>query len=70
MEQIDAVIDAVEESLLNQNAREVSSDWVGSCIAQELRDLDPVAYIRFASVYRGFSDIEEFLNELRDLDEE
>tara|TARA_B100000686_G_C16337648_1_gene736286 strand:+ start:149 stop:616 length:468 start_codon:yes stop_codon:yes gene_type:complete len=70
MEQIDRVIDAVEERLLNENAREVSSDHVGSCIAQELRTLDPVAYIRFASVYRGFSDIEEFLNELRGLGDE
>jgi transcriptional repressor NrdR len=68
VQQIDAVIDAVEGRLLEHSAREVSSDWVGSCIAQELRTLDPVAYIRFASVYRGFSDIEEFLTELRGLD--
>lgn len=69
-EQLDAVVDRVEERLLELGEREVSSDWVGSCITEELRDLDPVAYIRFASVYRGFTDIEAFLNELKDLSEE
>ena len=66
--QIDAVIDDVEKRMIELGKREVSSDWIGSAITSELRDLDPVAYIRFASVYRGFSDIEEFLHELRDLD--
>jgi transcriptional repressor NrdR len=66
--QLDAVVDRVEVRLLELGTREVSSDWIGSCITEELRGLDPVAYIRFASVYRGFSDIEEFINELRDLE--
>lgn len=65
---IDEVIDHVERRMLERGDREVSSDWIGSAITSELRTLDPVAYIRFASVYRGFSDIEEFLHELRDLD--
>ncbi|MFU8806562.1 MAG: transcriptional regulator NrdR [Bradymonadaceae bacterium] len=65
--QIDAVVDRVEEKLLELGAREVSSDWIGSAITGELRHFDPVAYIRFASVYRGFSDIEEFLKELKEL---
>lgn len=65
--QIDAVVDRVEEKLLELSAREVSSDWIGSAITGELRHFDPVAYIRFASVYRGFSDIEEFLKELKEL---
>lgn len=67
MEQIDGVIDRVEEKMLELAAREVSSDWIGSTITSELRHLDPVAYIRFASVYRGFRDIEEFLRELKAL---
>lgn len=66
---IDAVLDRVEYRLLEVGQSEISSDWIGSAITSELRDLDPVAYIRFASVYRGFSDIEEFLQELRDLDQ-
>ncbi len=67
MEQIDAVIAQVEEKMLELSVREISSDWVGSTITSQLRHLDPVAYIRFASVYRGFSDIEEFLKELNDM---
>lgn len=65
---IDDVLNRVERRMLEKSEREISSDWIGSAITSELRDLDPVAYIRFASVYRGFSDIEEFLHELRDLD--
>jgi transcriptional repressor NrdR len=68
IEQIDAVVDAVEAKMIDQGSREISSDWIGSTVTAELRDLDPVAYIRFASVYRAFSDIQAFLEELRDLD--
>jgi len=67
--EIDAVVDNLEKQLLEVGKREVSSDWIGSTVSRELRDLDPVAYIRFASVYRGFSEIQEFLAELKELDE-
>jgi transcriptional repressor NrdR len=70
VEEIDGVVDAVEKQMIDQGNREVSSDWIGSTVTGELRDLDPVAYIRFASVYRAFSDIQAFLEELRDLDED
>lgn len=66
--QIDAVVDEVEKRMLEQNVREISSEWVGAQVTEQLRTLDPVAYIRFASVYRAFGDIQEFLRELRDLD--
>jgi len=66
--QIDAVVDEVEKRLLDQSTPEVSSEWIGAQVTECLRDLDPVAYIRFASVYRAFGDIQEFLRELRDLD--
>lgn len=66
-EQLDALMARLEERLIELGEREVSSDWIGSELTDELKHLDPVAYIRFASVYRGFSDIEQFLNELRDL---
>jgi transcriptional repressor NrdR len=69
IERIDAVVDAVERKIVAKTGREVSSDWIGSTVTSELRDLDPVAYIRFASVYRAFSDIQAFLEELRGLDE-
>lgn len=68
-EQVDSVVDEVERRLLEQNAREVPSDFVGSVVTEELRNLDPVAYIRFASVYRAFGDIQEFLKELHELEE-
>lgn len=69
IEQIDAVVDAVERKMVDAQSREISSDWIGSTVTAELRDLDPVAYIRFASVYRAFRDIHAFLEELRELDE-
>lgn len=65
---IDQVMDRVERRMLARGDREIESDWLGTAITTELRELDPVAYIRFASVYRGFSDIEEFLQELREFE--
>lgn len=67
--QIDEVVDNVEQKLLDLGRREISSDWIGNTVTAELRDLDPVAYIRFASVYRAFSDIQAFLEELHGMDE-
>lgn len=67
VEQLDRVAARLEERLMELGEREVKSDWLGAVITEELRHLDPVAYIRFASVYKGFSDIEQFLNELREL---
>lgn len=69
-DRIEEVVDAVESRLLDLSHREVSSEIIGSLITEQLRHVDPVAYIRFASVYREFADIQEFLNELRDLDEQ
>lgn len=66
-DEIDTVVDSVEKKLVDLNTKEVSSDWIGSAVTKELRDLDPVAYIRFASVYRAFSEIQEFLAEVREL---
>lgn len=68
LEQIDAVVDAVERQMMARPGREVSSEWIGSAVTAELRNLDPVAYIRFASVYRAFSDIQAFIEELRGMD--
>jgi transcriptional repressor NrdR len=58
-EQIDKVIARVEAELLALNLREVPSDAVGEAVLRQLRDLDQVAYIRFASVYRQFADLDE-----------
>ena len=68
-DEIDALVDSVENQLASMTNREVKAREVGRIVMDELRSLDPVAYIRFASVYREFGDIQEFLRELRDLDE-
>ena len=59
-EQIDSAIERIEEKLLNLGLREVQSTRLGELVMRELKKLDKVAYIRFASVYRNFEDIDEF----------
>jgi transcriptional repressor NrdR len=59
-EQIDAAIARIEEKLLNQAQREIASNRLGEWVMRELKKLDKVAYVRFASVYRSFEDIDEF----------
>lgn len=59
-EQLDAAIERIEERLLNLGQREIASSRIGELVMRELRKLDKVAYVRFASVYRSFEDIDEF----------
>jgi transcriptional regulator NrdR len=59
-EQVDSAIEHIEEKLLNLPEREVPSHRLGEMVMRELKKLDKVAYIRFASVYRSFEDIDEF----------
>ena len=59
-EQIDGAIERIEEKLLNLGQREVTSNRIGELVMRELKKLDKVAYVRFASVYRSFEDIDEF----------
>lgn len=66
---IDEVVDRVERQMLDRGDREIESEWIGAAITAELREIDPIAYIRFASVYRGFSDSEDFIRVLRELEE-
>ncbi len=58
--QIDSAIERIEEKLLNLGQREIFSSRIGELVMRELKKLDKVAYIRFASVYRSFEDIDEF----------
>ncbi|MFT3814551.1 MAG: transcriptional regulator NrdR [Acidovorax sp.] len=58
--QIDTAIERIEEKLLNLGQREVLSSRIGELVMRELKKLDKVAYVRFASVYRSFEDIDEF----------
>ena len=57
----------IERNLLEKGDKEVPSSVVGETIMTALHDLDSVAYVRFASVYRSFQDIDEFVDELEDL---
>jgi transcriptional repressor NrdR len=64
---IEAVADRVGRLLLDQGAREVQSSLIGEAIMRELREIDTVAYVRFASVYRSFQDVGEFMREVQEL---
>jgi len=59
-EQVDGAVERIEEKLLNLGLREVLSTRIGELVMFELKKLDKVAYVRFASVYRSFEDIDEF----------
>jgi len=59
-EQVDSAIERIEEKLLNLGAREVPSSQLGEMVMRELKKLDKVAYVRFASVYRSFEDVNDF----------
>ena len=59
-EQVDAAVERIEEKLLNLGLREVPSARIGEWVMRELKKLDKVAYVRFASVYRSFEDVDEF----------
>jgi transcriptional repressor NrdR len=59
-EQVDAAIERIEDKLLNTGLREVASTRIGELVMRELKKLDKVAYVRFASVYRSFEDIDDF----------
>ncbi|HZK42225.1 MAG TPA: transcriptional regulator NrdR [Clostridia bacterium] len=65
--QIEEVIDQVERAAGNALRREITSSQIGELVLKELNDLDEVAYIRFASVYRAFGDIRSFFSEIEEL---
>jgi len=64
---LEAVADKVEMALQEKPEREMSTEEIGAYVMRELKVLDKVAFVRFASVYRNFRDIDEFTNELNDL---
>jgi transcriptional repressor NrdR len=65
LEQVDAHIDDVERTLFNSSEHEVSTHAIGEAVMNKLKQLDEVAYVRFASVYRQFKDLNEFMSELK-----
>ena len=64
---VDAAVARIEESLLTSGVREVSSGHVGELVMAELKKLDQVAYVRFASVYKSFEDIGEFVKAIDEI---
>ncbi len=66
-QQITAVVDQIETLVFSREEREVSSEVIGEIVMDQLKGLDPVAYVRFASVYREFKDVNTFMDELKKL---
>jgi transcriptional repressor NrdR len=66
-EDIDAAVARIEESLLTSGQREVATGYLGELVMSELRKLDQVAYVRFASVYKSFEDIDEFVKAIDEM---
>ena len=66
-EQISNLVDQIENALFAKEEREISSSVIGELVMEKLKDLDPVAYVRFASVYREFKDVDTFMQALTKL---
>ena len=66
-ESIDAALDRIEEKLVQSGEREIASDRIGELVMRELKKLDKIAYIRFASVYRNFEDVDAFSDVIREV---
>ncbi|MBM4141115.1 MAG: transcriptional repressor NrdR [Nitrospira sp.] len=67
IETLEAITDSIEKKLLGLGVKEIQSTWIGEEVMTALKELDKVAYVRFASVYRQFKDINEFMNEVKTL---
>ena len=63
--EITKLIDDVEVEIFNREVKEIPSSEIGEIVVDKIKDLDPVAYVRFASVYREFKDVNTFMNELK-----
>jgi transcriptional repressor NrdR len=66
-EQIERVADDVEQHIKNQGLKEINSKQIGELVIEQLKELDDVAYVRFASIYRQFKDINSFMKEVETL---
>lgn len=67
VEELERVVDRIEQNLQESGDKETPTSTIGERIMKELHELDEVAYVRFASVYRQFKDINQFMDELKDL---
>jgi transcriptional repressor NrdR len=67
IEILEGITDSIQKKLIGLGVKEIKSNWIGEEVVNSLKELDKVAYVRFASVYRDFKDINEFMNELKSL---
>lgn len=67
IETLEGITDGIEKKLIGLGVKEIPSSWIGEEVMACLRDLDKVAYVRFASVYRQFKDINELMDEVKSL---
>lgn len=65
VDRINEIVDSVENTVFNMGEKEIPSSKIGEILMDKLRDLDPVAYVRFASVYREFKDVNTFMDEIK-----
>ena len=65
IDKIEEMMDAIEGEIFNTEEKEISSTRIGEIVMEHLKDLDAVAYVRFASVYREFKDVSTFMDELK-----
>lgn len=65
MEKLDEIVSEIESKVQEMNVREVPSTWIGERVIERLKEIDKVAYVRFASVYREFKDIDQFMSEVK-----
>lgn len=65
VDNINSTVDSIENKIFNLEEREVSSNTIGEIVMEKLKELDAVAYVRFASVYREFKDVSTFMDEIK-----
>lgn len=67
VKEMNDLVDSVENEIYNREDKEITSEEIGNMVMDKLKDLDQVAYVRFASVYREFKDVNTFMDELQKL---
>jgi len=67
MKEIDELVDSIETQIFNSDKKEIDCQEIGEIVMNRLKDFDSVAYVRFASIYRNFKDVNTFMDEIKDL---
>ncbi len=67
MEQVSEMLNSIENDIFKQDAKEIQSSFIGELVLEKLKDLDSVAYVRFASIYKEFNDVDTFIDVIQEL---